>query len=144
MDNAAVVARDTEELERLSPDLLVRLSTMVLRNAGLPPRKGVTAPNSACSEAVRLGAKPPGYETGAGATIRQNSSRLSVDKQGFLIVRPKITAACNLLRRRSQPTFPIIFEQAVPSYKNRPDSPLLSPSTLPVEKVQIRVAMEVP
>ena len=65
-----------------------------------------------------------------------------MDKQGFLTVRPKITAACNLLIRRSQPTFPITFKQAVSSYKSRSDSSVLSSPMLPVEKVFIRVAME--
>ena len=71
VDNAAVVARDTEELEWLSPDLLVRLSAMVLRNAGLPPRKGVTALDSACSVPVRLGAKPPAPRLGPALLFTQ-------------------------------------------------------------------------
>ena len=77
-----------------------------------------------------------------------NPSRWSVNKQGILTVRPKIIAACNLLRFRSlapaQPTFPTPLEQAVPSYKNRSDSPVLSSSLLPTDKVLKRVAVEVP
>ena len=132
----------------MSAGLLARLSALVLRNAGFPPREVVTTLDLDRSVAVRLGVKPPVTKTGAGATARSNPSRWSVDKQGFLTIRPKITAACNLMRCRSlalaQPTFPITFEQAVLSYKNKSDSSVLNSSTLPAEKVLKQVAVEVP
>ena len=95
-----------------------------------------------------LSAKPPVTLTGPGPTALLSLSGISVDKQGILTIRPKIMAACNLKRFQSlapaQPTIPTTFGQAAPSYKNRSDSIVLNPLTLPAKKVVKRVAVEVP
>ena len=139
MDNPAVVAKDKEELETLSADLLARLSVLVLRKSGLTPREVEMALDLECSVAVRLGAKPPITDFGAGATACSNLPTRSVDKQGILTIRPKFTAACNLMMYQSlapaQPTLPTTLKQAIPSNKNRPYSTVLNSSTRPAENV---------
>ena len=138
--DTAVVAKDKEDLERLS--------ALVQRSAGFPPREEVTAIDLDWSVAVRRGAKPPVTEIGADATAHSNPSIWSVGKQGILTVRPKITTTCNLTKCRSlaltQPTSPSTLEQAIPPYKNRSDSPVLSSSMQPAEKVLERLVVEVP
>ena len=83
VDDAAVLARDKEELERLSAGLLARLSALVLRSAGFPPREGATALDFDWSVAVRRGAKPPVTKVGGDATACSNPSRWSSGKQGI-------------------------------------------------------------
>ena len=124
-DVAVVVAKEKEELERLSADRLGRLSALGLRSAGFLPR-------AAC-----LGAKPPVMVTRASATASQNLSGMPVGKHGILTVRPKITTTRNLTGFQSlaQLILPTTFEQAAPSY---------SPSTPPAEEVVERVVVEVP
>ena len=149
-DDTAVITRDKEELERLSADLLSRLSVLGLGNAGIPPREEVTAIDPV---AVRLVAKLPVIVTRAAATALPSPSRMLVDKHGTLKIRPKITAACNLMgfQPLPQPILPTTFKWAVPSYgslrslfKNRSDNIVPGPSALPEEEVVKHVVVEIP
>ena len=103
---------DKEELERLSANIFLRLSVLGLGNVGAPPREGPTAINPA---AVGQLAKTPDTVTRAGATVPPSPPRMLIDKHGTLTVRPKTTAACNLMGFRSLPQ-PTSFERADQSY----------------------------